>query len=133
LGGVTSQKVTVAANLDPQQVKAAVALADGATRAEAAAAANISDRQLYRWLEIPSFQQAIRDNLSEHIRRGRRLAFRTLINAMQGADPELQVRSADLILKHTAAEGVADTPAAATALVELVISKSREVEDACDS
>lgn len=34
---------------------AAAALADGQTRAQAAAAADITDRQLYRWLNNPEF------------------------------------------------------------------------------
>lgn len=95
--------------LEPKQVLAAVALASGDTRAEVALCVGVAESTIYRWLEKPTFKQAIRDSLSEEVRRLRREAYRTLGGAMRGEDADRAVRAADLLLKHTASEGDADT------------------------
>ncbi len=46
--------------LTTKQTKAVIALLTNRTLTEAAAVANISPRQLYRWLELPEFIAALR-------------------------------------------------------------------------
>jgi hypothetical protein len=87
--------------LTTKQTKAVIALLTNRTLTEAAAVANISPRQLYRWLELPEFIAALRviesQVLGEATRRlltGMGEALDTLHDLMTSAQSESVRRSA---------------------------------------
>lgn len=51
-------------NLTPKQVKAVTALLEGATVANAAQVAEVSERQVYRWLDSEDFKQSLDNGIS---------------------------------------------------------------------
>jgi transposase-like protein len=100
-----------AANLDPKQEEAIVALLTQRNVEEAARAIDVGASTLFRWLKDPAFDRAYRE--------ARRLAFRQSIGRLQqGAtaaattllkmmvDPNVpascRIRAADSVLAHAA-------------------------------
>lgn len=90
--------------LSEGQLRAAEALARGATQEEAGALAGVTDRTIRNWLQQREFRREVGEALSETARRGRRLAFKMLLHQLESGTPEQRLRAADLLLKHTAPE-----------------------------
>lgn len=54
-----------------QRERAAFAVATHKTLADAAKAANVSDRSLYRWLDVPEFEARVKEHTDRIVRRAR--------------------------------------------------------------
>jgi transposase len=87
--------------LTRKQTKAISALLACQTIAEAAEMAGVSDRTIYRWIEMPEFRGALRtaahETIGETVRRlaaGRDEALNTLYRLMTGAERESDQRLA---------------------------------------
>lgn len=108
----------MAENLTGKQQKAVLALLAEPTIGEAAQAATISERTLYRWLNEPSFCQAYRE--------ARRGAVKLVTGRLQQVAGRA-VTTLDEVMRDPIAPAPARV-AAAKAVLELAI-KAVEVED----
>lgn len=114
--------------LSEEQSRAAQALARGETQEEAGALAGVTGRTIRNWLKQREFRREVGEALSETARRGRRLAFKSLLHQLESGTPEQRLRAADLLLKHTAPEGEAEAQPEQAGQFEVVISPIRIVE-----
>jgi len=64
-----TDKVTTQDDLTPKQLRGLVALLEYPTIQEAAKAAGVDARTLYRWMKRPEFRQALRDRVSQTLDR----------------------------------------------------------------
>ena len=96
-------------NLTHRQKKAALALLDHRTKSEAAAAAGVSPRTLYRWLGEPVFKAALAKAEGEAIGEATRdlvmlskAAIGILEQVMndQGNPPSVRLRAANSVMGH---------------------------------
>lgn len=103
---------TSKSNLTPRQRRAVRALAAGDGLTEAAQAAGVTERTLYRWRQQPVFIDALRqadDEMLSHLARALNAASRDALAVLVGvvrdekAAPGVRVRAASEILKQRAA------------------------------
>lgn len=105
-------------SLTPKQTRAMLALLEHPTLKDAAAAANVAESTLYRWLQEPAFKAAYME--------ARREVVKQSIAHLQNATGEAVTCLRD-VMKSTTASDAAKV-SASRAVLELAI-KSVEVED----
>lgn len=99
------------ASLTPKQQKGIAAMLATRTNSEAAAAAGVDEKTLYRWLADPAFRAALRqaesnlvDEAGRNLIRVQLAAIATLLAAMSDKTAAwgTRIRAADLLLAHGA-------------------------------